>query len=155
MRHFLFTLLLAFGMSAFAASLNTLRVVPVSGQEVLFHVDGKPQLAVNGTTLVITVSNQDEPAVFEIDNISHVDLVNGTEQAVSEIGKDAPMEITRQGRTLKVAGIPDNSDIRVFTTDGRQVIAMRAAGEAEIDFSKLPAAFYIVKINQVSIKTRI
>lgn len=146
--------MMALGLAGFAADLNTLRVVPMEGDAVLFHVDGKPELKLDGSTLTIAVTTGDAPSEFEIEKISHVDFVHTDKVGVESVADDDALQLSRTGKTLHAEGLPENSKINVYTIDGRCLIDFTASGSAGINFENLPSAIYIVKINQFTFKTR-
>lgn len=53
---------------------------------------------------------------------------------------------------LTLNGMPDNSKVSIFTTSGKCVYETSFSQSCSIDLNALPAAIYVVKVNNVSLK---
>ncbi len=141
-------------MSA-SAGVNTLRVVPKSGDPVLFHVDGKPEITRDDKTITITTIGNAQSQMFQLEDILHLDFIeNGQDKVEDVITSGNSLEIRQTDQALLIDGIPDNSIVQIFGIDGRQVMQTAAAGSLTVDSSGFPAGIYIVRINNFSFKVR-
>lgn len=141
-------------MSA-SAKVNTLRVVPHSGDPVLFHIDGKPEITRDDKTITITTGDNRQPRMFQLEDILHLDFIDGGQGKVNDVTCSGnPIEITQTDQTLRIDGIPDNSVVRIFGTDGRMMMQTAATGSLTVDSSGFPSGIYIVRINNFSFKIR-
>lgn len=157
MKQFFLFFLALVGLTAFAETQipDALKVVPLSGDEVIFKVAGKPEMTLNGNTLTITGSMpEDNTVAFQIENVDHVEFFYSGDVGVQS-AELSLMSIAQAGRVLTINGLPAEAEIKVFAIDGRCVFATTATDSATIDFSSFPSSIYIIKINDTTFKARI
>ena len=158
MKRILFAVALSAASLGAWAGINTLKVVPVEGDAVFFHVDGTPTMTLQDDKLHIEVSQVgaaegQQPAEFDIDGISHVEFVN--EGTGVETAARPQFEIFREGARITFRGLEPGSRISAFTIDGRTVAEFSADGEATLDLSAQAPGIYAVRVNSFSFKIRI
>lgn len=156
MKKILLTAMLAAGLVLpTSARVNTLRVVPLSGTPVLFHIEGKPSITKKDNTITVTAGESGNPEIFQIEDILHIDFIDNGQGAVLPVeDKENRIEVTRAGHTLHIKGIPVSSHIHIFSADGHLVSRATAEDSHSIDFSGYPPGVYIIRINDFSFKTR-
>lgn len=154
MRHLLTALLLALSTLCFAEDINTLRVIPLQGASVLFHVDGKPEITVNGHNVVITAADHDTPFTLEIADIDRVDFVHEKQDGISGV-KTENIEVTRAGRTLTFSSLPDEAQFCLYSLDGKTLRSERVSRSFSLDLSSLPSSVYIIRIDNFTFKINI
>lgn len=154
MRHLLTALLLALSTLCFAENINTLRVVPLRGEPVLFHVDGKPEMTVNGHTVTITAADHDTPFSLEISEIDHADFVFEEQDGIAGVTADN-IRISRAGRTLTFSSLPDEAQFTLYSLDGKTLRSERASRTFTLDLSSLPSSVYIIRIDNFTFKISI
>ena len=143
MRHLLTALLLALSTLCFAENINTLRVVPLQGQPLLFHVGGKPEMTVDGHTVTITAADHDTPFSLEIGDIDHAGV---TAESI---------RISRVGRTLTFSSLPEEAQFTLYSLDGKTLRSERASRTFTLDLSSLPSSVYIIRIDNFTFKISI
>lgn len=154
MRHLLTALLLALSTLCFAENINTLRVVPLQGQPVLFHVGGKPEMTVNGHTVTITGADHDTPFSLEISEIDHVDFVYEKQDGIAGVTAES-IRISRVGRTLTFSSLPEEAQFTLYSLDGKTLRSERASRTFTLDLSSLPSSVYIIRIDNFTFKISI
>ncbi len=143
MRKFLLMLSLLITFAASAAESIALRVIPTSGEPVTFLLDTKPEVQFSGQTLVISSTAQPVGVRFEMDKVDNIDFTTVT--ALNEMEQPG-ITVTYATGMVTFANIPADTDISVYTTDGRCVTQTRATGEFSLSVSDLAAGIYIVRV---------
>ena len=90
---------------------------------------------------------------YELENMKNLRygkkfISDGIEDVIVENGQ--PFQY--KDETLFFKDLPENSQVGIFTLDGKTVVNHQCSGEASLSLNSLPSGMYIVKINNESYK---
>lgn len=69
---------------------------------------------------------------------------------IQNVQNDQPFKL--EDETLFFKDLPENSQVGIYTTDGKAVVSRQCSGDASLSLNSLPSGMYIVKINNESYK---
>jgi hypothetical protein len=154
MKKLLFALALmiaAVAQSVYGAS--GLRVVPLSGESVIFLFDEQPEMSFDGTTLKITTASE-QPISFEMDDVDYVDFVNQS-RVTSVAATESGIKVSAVPGQITFSGISSTDQVCVYSLDGRVVMQPSVDSQFVINRGDLPAGIYIVRIGRFTTKIAI
>ena len=123
----------------------SLRVIHVSCDESVFHLDKQPEVSFLGGTLTIGCPNE-EAVAFELDDVASIDFLG--KSGVGSAGAVAGgISVTVSGGLVTFDGIPAGSLVELYNIAGALVSSTKSEGSHTIGRSELPGGVYIVKIN--------
>ena len=131
-----------------AESYEGILVTLVDGTTTTISFSEKPVIKFQSDKLVVhsdAVSTEfDRLKVARFNYVTDLSGVDGIDRSAVTIGNN--------GSTLYLSGLPTDSAIDVYSSDGKLLESVRATGNHTIEISGLPAGVYIVSINGVSTK---
>ena len=147
--------LLLFALPASAQNENgvwrqTIIVTTLDGTTMEYYLDNDTKVRIEKPNLVIETENV--VLNYELENMKQVRygkkfVTDGIHSAT--IG-DNPF--TLKDETLFFKDLAENTQIGIYTTDGKTVVSRQCSGDASLSLNSLTAGMYIVKINNESYK---
>ncbi|MBE6318938.1 MAG: T9SS type A sorting domain-containing protein [Bacteroidales bacterium] len=141
-------ILMAFGVLSHAESYEGILVMLVDGTTTTISFSEKPVIKFQSDKLVVhsdAVSTEfDRLKVARFNYVTDLSGVDGIDRSAVTIGNN--------GSTLYLSGLPTDSAIDVYSSDGKLLESVRATSNHTIEISGLPAGVYIVSVNGVSTK---
>ena len=148
--------LLLFAQSAKAQDENgewrqTIIVTTLDGTTMEYFLDKDTKVKIEKPNLVIETENV--VLNYELENMKQVRygkkfITDGIDGTILENNQPFKLE----DETLFFKGLPENSQIGIYTTDGKTIVSRQCSGEASLSLNSLPSGMYIVKINNESYK---
>lgn len=150
--------LLLFSASLYAQEYEAPCVVveQTDGSKTEYLLKSEPRIAFDGETVTLTTS--DETVLLKVENVSRAYVKapvkpQPNEVGIAEASKTAERVIlTADG--LSLSGLQPGSAVDVYTADGRQLKAVKAAadGTASLNLGNSRSGMIIVKTNNQSFK---
>ena len=147
--------MLLFALPASAQNENgvwrqTIIVTTLDGTTMEYYLDNDTKVRIEKPNLVIETENV--VLNYELENMKQVRygkkfVTDGIHSAT--IG-DNPF--TLKDETLFFKDLAENTQIGIYTTDGKTVVSRQCSGDASLSLNSLTAGMYIVKINNESYK---
>ena len=130
---------------------QTIIVTTLDGTTMEYLIDKETKVKLEKPNLVIETENV--VLNYELENMKQVRygkkfVSTGINSATVE--NDQPFKL--EDETLFFKDLPENSQIGIYTTDGKTVVSRQCSGEASLSLNSLPSGMYIVKINNESYK---
>ena len=133
---------------SYAESYEGILVTLVDGTTTTISFSEKPVIKFQSDKLVVhsdAVSTEfDRTKVSRFNYVTDLSGIEGIDRSEISIGNN--------GSTLYLSGLPTDSAIDVYSSDGKLLESVRATGNHTIEISGLPAGVYIVSVNGVSTK---
>lgn len=143
-------LLMALGCAGAFGAINSLRVVTTDGDSYVFSFEADPQISFETNVLKVTVDDAN-PSEFDIEEVDFFDFVENTESGVV----DAKMTLNWDSRTLTLSNLEKDTQVSLYTLDGRCLLSRRASDSFTLSRDSLPKGVYILKANNFSVKIAI
>ena len=141
--------LMASQLAAVAA--EGLRVTPTTGEPVTFLFSEKPEVSFTGTRLKVTSTAQPSGVYFEMDGIEMLDFTK--DSSLDEL-PDGGIEVRSDAAGVHFSCIPEGAMVAVYSISGTAVHTGECrTGEYHLLRADVPVGIYIVKINQLTLKT--
>ena len=130
---------------------KTIIVTTLDGTTMEYLIDEDTKIKVEKPYLVIETDNV--VLNYELENMKNLRygkkfISDGIEDVIVENGQ--PFQY--KDETLFFKDLPENSQVGIFTLDGKTVVNHQCSGEASLSLNSLPSGMYIVKINNESYK---
>lgn len=148
--------LLLFAMPANAQNENgewrqTIIVTTLDGTTMEYFLDNDTKVKIEKPNLVIETENV--VLNYELENMKQVRygkkfVTDGIHGAIVE--NNQPFKV--EDETLFFKDLAENTQIGIYTTDGKTVVSRRCSGDASLPLNNLTAGVYLVKINNESYK---
>lgn len=130
---------------------QTIIVTTLDGTTMEYFIDKDTKVRIEKPDLVIETENV--VLNYELENMKQVrygkkfitDGINST-----TIGDNQPF--TLKDETLFFKNLAENTQVGVYTTDGKAIVSRRCSGETSLSLSSLTSGIYIVKINDETYK---
>ena len=140
--------LIAIALASYAKGYEGILVTMVDGTTATINFDENPIIKLKPEKLVvqtdIATTEFDRSKVARFNYVTDLSGVEGIDRSAVTIGNN--------GSTLYLSGLPTDSAIDVYSSDGKLLESVRATGNHTIEISGLPAGVYIVSVNGVSTK---
>ena len=149
MRKLLLTMsLMAMGVVSYAEGYAGILVTMVDGTTATISFEENPVIKLQPEKLIV----QTDVATTEFDRsavsrFNYVTDLNG----IDIIGKD-DVAVVGNGSSLYFSNLPADSDIKLYSTEGKLLKSATATGSYHIGIADLPTGVYIVNVNGVSTK---
>jgi hypothetical protein len=131
-----------------------LRVVPTTGESVMFLFSDQPELLFEAGSLTVTTSTAEAtPVTFEMDGIKFVDFVDVS--GVDEVSTLSGIKIVTESNRIVFEGVGENIPVGVFAIDGKVLMQTTASNQFVLDKSSVPAGICIVKIGTFAAKVAV
>ena len=141
-------LLMAMSFVSYAEGYAGILVTMVDGSTITISFDENPVIKLQPEKLIVqtdvATTELDRSAVSRFNyftNLSGIDL----------IGKD-DIDVVGSGSSLYFSNLPADSDIKLYSTEGKLLKSATATGSYHIEIADLPAGVYVVNVNGVSTK---
>lgn len=137
-------------ISPYAMAQNNLVVYLNDGSSATFPLQENPEITFAGENFKVISST----ATIELprSDVKDFRFEKGEDTAIEQLAKDNT-SITSEGDNIIIAGLADNSVVKVFNTSGQTVVTTRATGSnCSISLSRLTNGIYIINYNNKSIK---
>ena len=130
---------------------KTIIVTTLDGTTMEYLIDEDTKIKVEKPYLVIETDNV--VLNYELEKMKNLRygkkfISDGIEDVIVENGQ--PFQY--KDETLFFKDLPENSQVGIYTTDGKTVVSRQCSGEASLSLNSLPSGMYIVKINDESYK---
>ena len=130
---------------------KTIIVTTLDGTMMEYLIDEDTKIKVEKPYLVIETDNV--VLNYELEKMKHVrygkKLVSDGIEDVT-VQKEHPF--TMKDETLFFKGLPENSQVSIYTLDGKTVVSRQCSGDGSLTLNSLTTGMYIVKINNESYK---
>lgn len=136
------------GICVASAASMKVRVVPKTGDPMLFSFEQRPEVAFLNGHVTITVTGE-EPLVFDFEDIDHIKTQ--VTAAVNEVEK-SDITVSSYPESIVFGNVPEGSLVEVYAISGQRILLDRAEGEFVLSRSGLSHGIYIVRINNTSFK---
>ena len=146
--------LLLFALPANAQNENgvwrqTIIVTTLDGTTMEYLIDKETKVKIEKPNLVIETENV--VLNYELENMKQVRYGRTfVTTDIQNVQNDQPFKL--EDETLFFKDLPENSQVGIYTTDGKTVVSRHCSGEASLSLNSLPSGMYIVKINNESYK---
>ena len=130
---------------------QTIIVTTMDGTTMEYLIDKDTKVKIEKPNLVIETENV--VLNYELESMKQVRygkkfITDGIHSAT--IGNGQPFKL--EDETLFFKGLPENTQVGIYTTDGKTVVSRQCSGDASLSLNSLPSGMYIVKINNESYK---
>ena len=146
--------LLLFALPANAQNENgvwrqTIIVTTLDGTTMEYLIDKDTKVKLEKPNLVIETENV--VLNYELENMKQVRYGKKfVTTGIQNVQNNQPFKL--EDETLFFKDLPENSQVGIYTTDGKTVVSRQCSGEASLSLNSLPSGMYIVKINAESYK---
>ena len=146
--------LLLFALPANAQNENgvwrqTIIVATLDGTTMEYLIDKETKVKLEKPNLVIETENV--VLNYELENMKQVRYGKKfVTTGIQNVQNDQPFKL--EDETLFFKDLPENSQVGIYTTDGKAVVSRQCSGDASLSLNSLPSGMYIVKINNESYK---
>lgn len=132
--------------SSNSEELTSVRVTFASGNVATYDFSGKPELLFTDGKLTVKSGATELLSPCELDGVSMIDFVSGP-VGINTPEAEALLNFRFSGDAVVISNIPSDSQLAVYTLDGKTVLSAKASGEYTISSSDLAAGVYIVRVN--------
>lgn len=147
MKKFLLTLVSGlFAVVAWSATYNIVSVDLSDGTKVDIALSDKLSFSFNATHLLVSGIDSD----FEIPKEKIVAFSHSAHSGLNEVATDSTVDI--EGRIVHFKDLADGTVISIYNMSGNCLRSVITGGDYLLKLEELPAAVYIVKVNNVSYK---
>ena len=149
MRKFLFAIMLmVWGIAAHAVDYVGILVTLVDGSTVIVSFEENPVIKLQPDKLVV----QTDVATTEFNraNVARFNYVTDL-SGIDAIAQEQ-FQIKNNGDALYFNNLPTDSEITLYSTEGKLLKRCAATGNYTINIADLPSGIYIVSVNGISTK---
>lgn len=117
----------------------------VNSETVAVLIENRPEVTVSDGCLTVTSKSADCPVTIEINDICEIKFEDTASSSIS--AKTVGIVCSILPNTALFRGVPENTNIRICTVDGRSVPVQKCVGgELRLTRSKFGSGIYIVRI---------
>lgn len=141
-------LLMAMSFVSYAEGYAGILVTMVDGSTATISFDENPVIKLQPEKLIV----QTDVATTEFDRSAVARFNYVTDLSGVDAIKYGDFEVKDNGASLHFSNLPADSDIKLYSTEGKLLKSATATGSYHIGIADLPAGVYIVNVNGVSTK---
>lgn len=135
-----------FAIASWSASYDVVCVDLNDGTTVDIALSSKLSLSFSDTHLLVKGTDAD----FEIPKKKILTFSHSVSSGIDDVTSDPSVALT--GPVMHFKGLAEGSDISVYNLAGKCLRSVSAKGDYILALNDLPAAVYIVSVNQVAYK---
>lgn len=132
--------------SSNSEELTSVRVTFNSGKEATYDFSGNPELLFTDGKLTVKSGATELLSPCQLDDVTMIDFVSKP-VGVTTPDAEAPLNFRFTGDALVISNIPADSQLAVYTLDGKTALSTTASGEFTLSRGDLAAGVYIVRVN--------
>lgn len=136
-----------------ASESGGLQIELLSDEPVTFLFESQPEVSFAGDKLMVKSNDSSEPVQFEIDNVASIKFTKTS--GIDDIASAAGITVSNTFDSIIFGNLPDDSQVIVYSLDGRAIVNLRASGEYIFSKNSVNHGIYIVKINSFTTKISI
>ena len=148
MKKFLFLTTLHFAGTLAGMADTKVRLSLKNGEEFVFSFDSRPQVTLEGDEVILTVQEK-EPMTIGFAEVAMFDFPDMS--GITNPDAEKPVYRLTSERLL-IEGLPQNSQVDLYSSDGKLIMSRKADDSLSISRSALPKGISILNVNGKGLK---